>query len=277
MQQSPPMGPEPLHAGDAGSGPPVLLVHGQPGLGTDWEWVVERLLADHRVITPDRPGYGESGPRALSMGDNAEALAGLLVERRAAPAVVVGHSYGGGIAALLAARHPELVRGLVLLGSVGPAGSVSSFDHLLATPALGEAITAAGLFTVGRLLPRLRPLGHLLPGEVADRLRAGLPDRRYAASVTRLGLRMVRTFLAEQRFLLEELGDVERALPDIAVPTVVMTGAWDVIVPPEVAADIAAAIHGAELVTVARTGHFLARDVPEHVARAVRRVGIEAA
>lgn len=263
---------EALHADEEGAGPPVLLVHGQPGLGTDWERVAGDLVTDHRVISPDRPGYGRSGVAPASMRENAELLADLLAGRQASPAVVVGHSYGGGIAILMAAHRPEVVRGLVLLGSVGVGGSINGFDHVLAMPRIGEVLSGVGLLTFGRVLPHLRPLARRLPDPVADRLRVGLPDERYAASVTRLGLRMLRTFVAEQRSLIAELDDVEKVLGSLRVPTSVLTGSWDVVVPPSVSADIAAAVPGAELVTIAREGHFLARDVPHLVTEAVRNV-----
>src|ERR1700682_5580741 len=91
---------------DRGRGDPVLLVHGQPGLGSDWDPVAERL-PDHRLLIGDRPGFGRSGHETLSSEGNAEVLADIVSERVAAPVTVVGHSYGGGVAILLAARHPE--------------------------------------------------------------------------------------------------------------------------------------------------------------------------
>ena len=261
-----------LHVAESGAGPPVLLVHGQPGLCTAWDPVTRLLDDDHRLLVPDRPGYGKSGRIPLGMGENADVLAELLHSRGGAPAVVVGHSYGGGVALLLAARHPEVVGGLVLAGSVGRADSVNGVDHVLALPALGEVLSAAGLVTVGRLLPHLRPLTRLLPDGAAARLRAGLPDRQYAAGISRQGLRLARSFVAEQRSLVAEIGDVERALAAVSVPCAVVTGSWDVIVPPSVAGAIAATIPAAELVIVARAGHFLPRDAPGVLAAAVRRV-----
>jgi pimeloyl-ACP methyl ester carboxylesterase len=224
------------------------------------------------VLAPDRPGYGRSGEEPMSMAGNAEVLAELLRHRAAGPAVVVGHSYGGGLSVLMAVHHPEVVRGLVLVGSVGDAGSVNGFDHMLALPAVGELLSALGLLTMGRVLPRLRPVARLLPDRAAARLRASLPDQRYAASVTRFGLRMCRSFVAEQRSLIAEIGDVQRALPAVSVPTSVVVGTWDTVVPPRVAASVAAAVPHAELVTVARGGHFLPRDAPGVVAGAVRRM-----
>jgi pimeloyl-ACP methyl ester carboxylesterase len=256
---------------DRGRGDPVLLVHGQPGLGSDWDAVAERL-ADHRVLIVDRPGFGRSGDETLSIEGNAEVLGDLLSERDAAPATVVGHSYGGGVAILLAARRPELVSGLVLVGSVGRAESLNVLDHLLATPVMGEFLSAAGLFTLGRVLPRLRNLASAQQLAVLEWLRASLPDDRYGRASAQRGRRVWRSFVAEQRTLVREIGAVEVSLGSVRAPTIVISGAWDLVVPPSVSASIAAAIPGSELVSVARTGHFVPRDAPDVVATAVRTV-----
>ncbi|MHB8328684.1 MAG: alpha/beta fold hydrolase [Acidimicrobiales bacterium] len=253
------------------------MLHGQPGTGADWRGVADLLAVDHRVLVPDRPGYGASGGRPVGMAGNADLLAEMLSKRRAGPATVVGHSYGGGIAALLAGRHPGAARGLVLVGSVGRVESVNAFDRVLGAPGIGEAVSAATLFAVGRLLPRLRPLAGLLPQRVEARVRAALPDHGYPSGQPGEGRRIWRSFVAEQRSLLAEIDDVERALGGLRLPTSVVSGTWDVVVPPMVAALIAGTIRGAELVTVARTGHFVARDAPRAVDAAVRRVEARAA
>jgi pimeloyl-ACP methyl ester carboxylesterase len=257
---------------EQGHGPPVLAVHGQPGLSGDFDGVLPYLVDDHRLLVPDRPGYGRSGGEAVGMAANAEILADLLVERGAAPATVVGHSYGGGIAILMAASRPEVVSGLVLVGSVGRADSINVVDHVLALPWAGEALTAAGLVAFGRVLPRLRGLAAHVPGRRLAWLEASLPDRHFVEVASQFGRQIWRSFVVEQRALVREIGDVEGALSRIHVPTVVISGTWDVVVPPSVATSVAASVAGAELVTVARTGHFVPRDAPQVVARAVRRV-----
>ncbi len=206
------------------------------------------------------------------MAENATLLAGLVRERGLAPATVVGHSYGGGIAILLASSHPELVSGLVLVGSVGRADSVNTLDHLLAAPVLGETVSAAGLFALGRVLPHLHGLATLAPRDTLERLKVTLPDRGYLEVAAKRGKQVWRSFVFEQRALLREIGSVEEALGSVEAPTVVIAGAWDVVVPPSVAASIAASITGAELVTVDKIGHFVPRDAPKVVASAVRRL-----
>jgi pimeloyl-ACP methyl ester carboxylesterase len=256
---------------DRGRGSPVLLLHGQPGLGSDWDAVVA-LLDDHRVLVPDRPGYGAGGRETLGIEESAAEFARLLVGLRAAPATVVGHSYGGGIAVMMAAQHPEVVSGLVLVASVGRADNVTAVDRVLAAPAVGEWSSAAGLFVLGRVLPPLRRLLGTTEGRVRSWLRATLPDSAYDLVSAPPGGSVWRSFVAEQRALLDEIDAVEAAVPKVRVPTVLVSGEWDVVVPPRVAQSMARDIAGSELVRVARTGHFVPRDAPETVARAVREV-----
>jgi pimeloyl-ACP methyl ester carboxylesterase len=257
---------------DRGRGPAVLLVHGQPGLGADWDAVVGELVGDHRLVVPDRPGYGASGMGPVTMAANADILADMVVERGAAPVTVVGHSYGGGVAVLMAARRPDVVSGLVLVASVGRADSITAADHVLAAPWAGEALSAASLFVLGRLMPRVRGLAARVPGHRLAWLEASLPDDRYFEVSSKFGGQIWRSFVFEQRTLLREITDVEEALPGLRVPTVVVAGAWDVVVPLSVATSVVAAVDGARLMTVARTGHFVPRDAPQVVAAAVRQV-----
>jgi pimeloyl-ACP methyl ester carboxylesterase len=189
----------------------------------------------------------------------------------------VGHSYGGGVAVLLTAARPDLVAGLVLVNSVGRADSVNVFDHLLAAPVVGEALSAAGLLALGRVLPRLRKLATVAPGDFSRLLGASLPDSRYLEVASERGRQVWRSFVFEQRALLREISEVESSLQTIEVPTAVIVGAWDVVVSPSVAASIAASVPGAELVTVGQVGHFVPRDAPEAVTSAVRRTEARAA
>ena len=270
-QRSPIVPAQPAVA-DVGTGPPVLLLHGQPGVGSDWDGVAGALMEDHRVLAPDRPGYGAGAAAAISLSGNVDALVGMLSEREVDPVVAVGHSYGGAVAILLAARHPELVRGLVLAGSVGPADSLAAADRLLALPFVGGVLTAAGLYTFGRMLPRLRRQVVRAERPAMDWLVASLPDERYRSITVAQSRRLCCSVVEEQRALLREIDDVDAAMSTVHVPTVVVTGTWDIVVPPSVAARLAAAVPGAELVTVSRTGHFLPRDQPALLADVIRRV-----
>jgi len=255
----------------------VLFVHGQPGLGSDFDLVRALLEPEFRVIAPDRPGYGENPSPPVSMHENALMLGELLESSSSSsssssmPAIVIGHSYGGGIATLLGAERPDLVAGIVLAASVGSGEHLGTFDRLLAAPVVGDILTAGGLETARTLLPIVRTRAENAPGRIGKWIAVTLPDRTFVRSVQVWG-RSVRSVVFEQRVLFKEIGSIERAISNISVPVVTVAGTWDIVVSPVVAAKIAASIHDAELLLVARTGHFLPRDAPGVLASAVRKV-----
>lgn len=108
-----------LQVVDRGAGPAILLVHGLGGQLRHYTYGVEKLLSKNfRVIAVDRPGSGHSLRHAgasASLETQADALAALLDKMGVAKATVVGHSLGGAISLMLAARHPERVNALALV------------------------------------------------------------------------------------------------------------------------------------------------------------------
>ncbi|MBX3588902.1 MAG: alpha/beta hydrolase [Ramlibacter sp.] len=105
------------------TGTRVIFVHGTPGSAQGWTDYLLDPLPGVEVVALDRPGFGHSGPdgAVTSLAAQAAAVAALL-PGEGRPAVLVGHSLGGPIAAWVAAQHPQRVQGLVLLAaSLDPA------------------------------------------------------------------------------------------------------------------------------------------------------------
>ena len=106
---------------EGGGGPPVVLLHGPGESAVNWRWTIPDLVTSHHVIAPDLPAHGSSGTgdRPLDADRVVEWLHELIDRTCDEPPVVVGHVLGGAIAARFAARHPDGLRHLVLVDSLG--------------------------------------------------------------------------------------------------------------------------------------------------------------
>lgn len=98
----------------AGSGPPMLFLHGLGGASASWRCQFDGLADRFTVIAWDAPGYGGSARRLATADSYADAAATLIEVVDLGPATVVGHSLGGIIAGRLAARRPDRVARLAL-------------------------------------------------------------------------------------------------------------------------------------------------------------------
>jgi pimeloyl-ACP methyl ester carboxylesterase len=242
------------------------LVHGQPGSSADFEALARLLRQSRTVLAPDRPGWGTSAAPAGGFAYNADAMVRVLDEAGVDRALVVGYSWGGGVALALAEDHPQRVAGLVLLSSVGP-HSIGWIDRVPLLPGVGAALTAGGFVTARAVLPLV---------ELAQRFwRDGGSARRpwvHALSRSVEGNRATAGFLVEQRALLEELGAIVARLGEIRARTIVVTGDRDHLVPSATASALAEAIPSAELRVVRGAGHPLLMFTPEEAARALAEI-----
>jgi pimeloyl-ACP methyl ester carboxylesterase len=126
---------------EAGAGRPVVLIHGLGGTFRYWLGTVDRLAGQHRAIAVDLPGFGGSDPAArpfdlLAAGERVLAACEAIGAVRP---VLVGHSLGGPVAALVAARFPERVGGVVLVGSASLSRQRAWRRHVL-VPAMRLAL-----------------------------------------------------------------------------------------------------------------------------------------
>src|SRR5262249_22722435 len=183
------------------------LLHGQPGLGADWHQVIAELPDNVEVIAPDRPGHGSSTRPGGGLEINAAAVIAELDARGIDRAVLIGHSYGGGVALRVAATAPDRGGGFVLAASVGP-GCLNVLDPVLAAPVAGALCSVFAW----KLTPWMaRAVLRLL---VRNHARQASPRRHaywYAWGYTfwKHG-QLWRTFLAEQKALVREAGEFSR-------------------------------------------------------------------
>ncbi len=129
----------------AGSGPVLLLIHGMAGSSETWLPVMPALARDFTVVAPDLMGHGASAkPRGdYSLGAFASGLRDLLVALRLERATLVGQSLGGGVAMQFAYQFPERCQRLVLVSSGGLGEEVNLGLRLLALPGVEYVLPIA--------------------------------------------------------------------------------------------------------------------------------------
>lgn len=245
---------------------PVLLLHGQPGSARDWDGVRAAIGSRRRTIAIDRPGW-DGHSSASDLAGNARAALAALDASQVERATVAGHSFGGAVAAWLAAHHPERVGTLVLAAPSANVASLSRLDYVLAAPFVGQLLGAAALAGAGAALTT---------GPLRRRIAAALAlDERYLEAVGRASLTPARwrAFAAEQRSLVADLPPLEARLGQISARTTIAIGTADRIVPVSAARRLAAQIPGAELMTLAGATHLLPQQRASGLAELIVATG----
>lgn len=257
-----------LHYVDAGQGPTVALIHGLLGSHRNWDHLVDALAAERRVVAPDLLGHGAS---AKPMGDyslssHAAMLRDLFDHLGIASATLVGHSLGGGIALQFAYLFPDRVDRLVLVSSGGLGRELSP---LLRAATLPGAEWVVPLMASRWVRQRGEALGRGL-ARVGVRPRPDVTEAwRGLASLSDRESR--RAFLATARAVIDPGGQTVNASPRLhlaaTVPTLLVWGARDRMIPSWHAVLAQQAIAGSRVEVFERAGHFPHLDDPERFAR----------
>jgi pimeloyl-ACP methyl ester carboxylesterase len=257
---------------DAGSGDPIVLVH---GLGTDssaWDRVVPALAEQHRVITVDLPGYSlrsvvDRVPRVTELADGLDAR---LAELGINSAVFVGHSFGGAVSLLTARRHPARCAGLVL---VAPGGFGTDLNPLI--PLIGT-----------RFGPRLMrslygPRASRTIARVAARVegRTGRDSRVRIAELMETYDRLrteeardqFRTSVQESLLLNSGTDRAELTNIDPSIPILILWGREDRVLPAWHATSASNLLPWATVRLLDGVGHTPHRSLPRETTREIRR------
>jgi pimeloyl-ACP methyl ester carboxylesterase len=251
-----------------GSGTPVLLIHGLPGTAADWEDVTP-LLAGHRTIAIDRPGFGYSTGGYVPFERQLEVIHELLAKLHVSQPVLVGHSYGGAISLGYAERYPGQVRGLVLVDAAAAGVQISTFAGIqahvvkfLQLPVIRQISNA----TFGQLLITVSvnhgdaEAFHPLPVVAAHRRRV------LEINMTHGNLEAWSGEILEAN---SAIAQIDKGLAGIDVPAVVIQGEQDELVHPLYGRRLAATLPHARLVML-YGGHMQPYDHPAAIAAAVR-------
>ena len=223
---------------DLGSGPAILWIHGFPLASS----IFERQLAIRGVrhLMPDLPGFGQSPPEEISSMDNYARLALEMLDQRGIDrAVFAGLSMGGYICFAIARLAPERMSGLILIDTREISDTEEArkgrFDMI-------EKVQREGVQpVVESMLPKM--LTSAAPQEMKDRVREIMMSSSPEGVIAALRAMAARPSSAS-------------LLPQITVPTLVIVGEEDTIIPPADAERMANAIPNATLVRIAGAAHL---------------------
>jgi pimeloyl-ACP methyl ester carboxylesterase len=241
----------------------VVFVHGLAGSSTTWQEVLPGLTDRYTVLAPDLLGHGESAkPRGdYSLGAHANLLRDVLVALGVDAATVVGHSLGGGIAMQLAYQFPERCERLVLTCSGGLGKEVNPLLRAVSLP--GSELVMPILLS-GQMHSVLNAVNEWFGRRG---LRLGPTAREVWRSYAGLSETRGRiAFIHTVRSVIDPLGQRVSARDRLylagEVPTLIMWGEKDRIIPVEHGRIAHELIPGSSYVEVPDVGHFLPTDAP---------------
>lgn len=239
---------------DEGDGIPVLFLHGFPLDHTNWLPVIDQLRGTARLIAPDQRGFGQSdapagiGKISVYADDAAELLDSLDIDK----AIVVGHSMGGYVSLAFARQYPDRLLGLGLIASQAlpdtPDRKAARYDSAKAVASQGSSFAAASL----------------PPKYTAN---PGLQDE-----VRKIILNTAPNGIVAALMGMAEREDSTASLAKINIPVLVLAGSADLLIPVNVAREMAEKIADVEYVEIPGSSHMVMMEEPEQTANAIRRL-----
>lgn len=246
---------------DIGEGPTLLFAHGLFASHHIFAAQVQTLSHSYRCIVLDMPGHGLSGydPAGWTLDGLSGDLALMIDELALGKVTLVGQSQGAMVALRLAARHPEQLAGLVLIGTSARAElpeRLENWRRQRETLLNGSDASREALFsTIQTYVNSANWLQHH-PHEAAE-------ERAMMHAHDREGLALALDAAVFNR------GDIMHLLPTIAAPTLVIVGEEDRATPVELSKEIAALLPDAQLLTLAKIGHHPPTEAAEAVTAAI--------
>lgn len=254
----------------AGSGPAIMLVHGIAGTGETWTDTMERLADHYTLIAPDLPGHGVSDKPVgdYSLGSLASMLRDLMVTLGIENATMVGHSLGGGVAMQFVYQFPQRCNRLVLVSSGGLGNEVNLLLRAACLPGadLFLAATAGPIAKTGSLVAGV--LGRLgwHPGTDLDEVTRGFAS--LADTETRKAfLHTLKSVVGVEG---QRVNASDRLYLASEIPTLLVSGERDPIIPANHAVEAHKLMRGSQLVIFPAAGHMPYTDQPAEFARVVR-------
>jgi pimeloyl-ACP methyl ester carboxylesterase len=229
------------------------LLHGLAANGACWAAVAQEMQAEYDVIMPDARGHGRSSvpEHGYHYEDHAADVVGLIEALQLSHPILIGHSMGGLVAAVVASRHPGLLRGLILA------------DPTFLSPKVQREVRDSDVADQHR-----RTLKMSLDDLVAEG-QSRHPERALD-TIERIARARLQTSLAAFDVLTPPNPDYMQVMSAIEVPSLLVIGGSAGVVSPEVAADLQRVNARLQVEQIPEAGHGLPYDQPRRFAEVVK-------
>jgi pimeloyl-ACP methyl ester carboxylesterase len=248
--------------------PPLVLLHGVGDSAFDWSWVIPTLGTKHRVIAPDFPGSGDSAKpkREYSLEFLTQFLGDFLNTLQIQRAVLLGNSLGGLIALRFALSNPQQVAAMVLVSTMGFSQLANLVLSNLTLPIFGEFAIAWSKTPLGAK-QRAWSRAALLFAHPSKVPAAWLAEQERLALLPGF----LEANLSILRYLLGQRQEVLESLPQLQMPTLVVWGVNDLVLPNYQAdQDAINRLQQAHLALIPDCGHLPQVERPELFTNAVK-------
>jgi pimeloyl-ACP methyl ester carboxylesterase len=257
----PPEAPVKLFYEEEGEGPPVLLIHGFGASTYTWRGIAPELAQSHQVIAVDLKGFGQSDKpfdTRYSVFDQAELLEQLIVDRDLRDLTLVGHSFGGGVALVLALSDDERLRGritkLVLLDTIAYPQDIPVFFRMLDMPLFSH---------VGvRMVPPAMQTRIALRIAYLDNSKIDDEEVETYAAPLRTAAGKHAIIHSARQIMPDGLEEISERYKSIEMPTLIMWCDHDRIVPLDVGLKLRRTLPNSTLKLVEGCGHMPQEEQP---------------
>lgn len=255
-----------VHYVDEGTGPPLLLLHGNPTWSFLYRDIIRRLRDRFRCVAVDYPGFGLSDrPEGYryTPGEHSQVVVDLVDRLGLEELLIMGQDWGGPIGLSIALASPERVRGLIIGNSwFWPADrlGMKAFSRIMSSGPLQRAILGRNFF-VERLIPG-GTSRTLSPSEMRH-YRGVQPTPEARVGVAEFP----RQILAAEPWLRDLAAGVERSLSQ--KPLLLVWGMRDVALGPRFIPRWRAAFSDHQLIELPSAKHFIQEDAPAEIAQAI--------
>jgi len=258
----PPEAPVKLFYEEKGQGSPVLLVHGFGASTYTWRNIAPALAQNNRVIAVDLKGFGQSDKpfdERYSVFDQAELLKQLIIDNNLRDLALVGHSYGGGVALVLALDEDPRLDGriskLVLLDTIAYPQDIPVFFRMLDVPLfshLGVRMVPPSVQT--RIALRIAYL---------DNSKIDEEEVEMYAAPLRTAAGKHAIIHSARQIMPERLEEISARYASITMPTLIGWCDYDRIVPLDVGLKLRRTLPNAQLKIIEGCGHMPQEEQPE--------------